>query len=259
MSIRIAFFDLDWTLYDHGNRRYVPSGLRAIKKLKKRGIKAVLTTARPFDSLRKFGALDLGFEWDGFITCSGGASFVDGKYLHKALIGDGNCRAFLSKCLQLDLAVELVGPEERKLLTPENKFTDEYYKAFRDEVSPRGVYEGDEVVSFLLFAPERYDAIFEKAFPQLKFIRFFSCAVDVMQDAHEKGVDIDLMLKHFGYRKDEAIGFGDDIPDISMAEHVGHFVCMGNGKDELKVVSEFVTETIDKDGLIKGLKHYGLV
>ena len=259
MSIKIAFFDLDWTLYDHENRLWVPSGIESIKKLQSKGIKVILTTARPFDSFKKFGALDLGFDWDGYISCSGGTASVGGVYLHKALISPGNCKALIARCQQLDLALELVGPEERKFLSSENEWTKEYYEAFRDVVSPRGVYDGDEAVSFLLFAPESYDEGLKTSLPGLRFFRFFSCAMDVMQDPHEKGLDIDLILRHYGYSKDEAIGFGDDIPDISMAEHVGHFVCMGNGRDELKAVSEFVTDPISKDGLRAGLRHYKLL
>lgn len=259
MSIKIAFFDLDWTMYDHEHRLYVPSGIKAIRKLKDKGIKVILTTARPFESFAKFGALDLGIEWDGYISCSGGTAYADGKYLHKALISPYLCESFVKYCLQKGLALELVGPEKRKLLTPENECTKDYYEAFRDVVSPRGVYEGDEVISFLLFAPETVDEELPKRFPKLRFVRFYRSAVDVMEEPHEKGHDIDLILDHFGLKKDEAIGFGDDLPDISMAEHVGHFVCMGNGKSELKEKSEFVTAPIDEDGLAKGLEHYGLL
>ena len=34
---------------------------------------------------------------------------------------------------------------------------------------------------------------------------------------------------------------------------------MGNGRDELKAVSEFVTDPISKDGLRTGLRHYKLL
>jgi Cof subfamily protein (haloacid dehalogenase superfamily) len=259
MSIKIVFFDIDWTLYDHKNQVWVPSAIEAIKKLQQKGLKVILSTARPFDSLKKFGALNLGVKWDGYIACAGGVAVAEGKTLYKALINDGNCRAVISKCEKLGLALELVGPLERKLLTPETQYMSDYYKAFRDVVSPRGVYEGDEVISFLLFAPSSYDDEFARDIPSLHFFRFFDCGVDVMQDPHEKGPGIDLILKHFGLKKEEALGFGDDTQDLSMAEHVGHFVCMGNGKDELKAKSEYVTAPVWEDGVYKGLRHFKLV
>jgi len=260
VSIKIVFFDIDWTLYDHKNRVWVPSAIKAIKELQKKGLKVILSTARPYDSFKKFGALDLGIKWDGYIACAGGTSFADGQYLHKALISDENCRGLIKRCKELGLALELVGPEKRKLLTPETACMKDYYGVFRDVVSPRGVYrKGTEVISFLLFSPESSDEAFNKEFPGLIFSRFFTYGVDVMQDMHEKGPDIDLILKHYGFSKDEALGFGDDTQDISMAEHLGHFVCMGNGKDELKAKSEFVTAPVWEDGVLLGLQHFKLV
>lgn len=259
MSIKIVFFDIDWTLYDHKNRQWVPSGIEAIKKLRKNGVKVILSTARPFESLKLFGALDLGIKWDGYIAGAGGVALVGNKYLCKKLILPKYARPFVKRCEELGLALELVGPKKRLLLADENQYTKAYYEAFRDVVSPCGVYRGQETISFLLFAPEEYDALFKNEFPNLLFYRFFDCAVDVMQDPHEKGDAVDLILHHFGFAKDEALGFGDDLQDISMAQHLSHFVCMGQGKEELKAISEFVTSEVWDDGVLRGLEHFHLV
>ena len=69
--IKAAFFDVDWTLYDHHNRRYVPSGIEAIKRLKQKGVMVFVCSARPYESLKQFGVFDLGIAWDGYIACAG--------------------------------------------------------------------------------------------------------------------------------------------------------------------------------------------
>ena len=48
--IKAAFFDIDWTLYDHASQRWIASGLEAIKKLKEKGVKVFVASARPYDS-----------------------------------------------------------------------------------------------------------------------------------------------------------------------------------------------------------------
>ena len=70
-ELKAAFFDVDWTLYDHKAKRYVPSGIAAINELKHKGVKVFICSARPYESLRLFGAFDQGVKWDGFIACAG--------------------------------------------------------------------------------------------------------------------------------------------------------------------------------------------
>ena len=53
--------------------------------------------------------------------------------------------------------------------------------------------------------------------------------------------------------------FGDSMNDASLLKAVQHSICMGNGADELKAISEYVTDDIDKDGLAKAMEYYKLV
>ena len=66
-------------------------------------------------------------------------------------------------------------------------------------------------------------------------------------------------MDYLGLKKEETISFGDDTQDISMKKATGTFVCMGNGKDEVKAVADYVTDRIENDGLEKALKHFKLI
>ena len=65
LNVKAAFFDVDWTLYDHASGRFIPSGLEAIKKLIKQGTKVFLCSARNYSSMRTFGLFKLGIPWSG--------------------------------------------------------------------------------------------------------------------------------------------------------------------------------------------------
>ena len=67
------------------------------------------------------------------------------------------------------------------------------------------------------------------------------------------------MLKHFGWTRDEAIAFGDGGNDVAMLEYAGIGVAMGNACDDAKAAADYVTTDIDKDGIAKALRHFGLV
>ncbi len=55
------------------------------------------------------------------------------------------------------------------------------------------------------------------------------------------------------------MAFGDGGNDIAMLKHAGIGVAMGNSNDTVKAAADYVTDTVDNDGVIKALKHFGLV
>lgn len=248
-KIKAAFFDLDWTLYDHKNDRWDMPSIDRIKKLQTSGVKVFICTARPYHSFKWLGALDLGIEWDGYIASAGGYAFADGKYLLETKLDKADILKFIDLALKRNLTLELVELKDRKLIAPLTKEGKEYYSLFKEKIPEIGKYEGEDVVSFNFFAPESEDALFMKEFPHLIFYRFSPFSVDVMPVPHEKGACVKLFLDYFDIKKEESISFGDDLQDLTMAKETGFFICMGNGKDEVKNVSQMVADNVWDSGV----------
>ena len=259
LSFKIVFFDIDWTLYDHKNHCWPASALSSIRALQAEGIKVVLCTARPYHSMDKFGANNLGIVWDGYISSAGGVAYVDHQYLRKSLMKDADIRSFILAVKTRNLTMELVEPIERKLVFGQTYSSRKFYSAFNEVVPLRGNYEGEEVVGINFFAAKKWDCEMMRLFPQLVYSRYFDYAVDVMPVQHLKGQAVADVLRYYGFQKEESLGFGDDLQDISLADNVGKFVCMGNGKEEVKQHASFVTSAVWDDGVWKGLRYFGLV
>jgi Cof subfamily protein (haloacid dehalogenase superfamily) len=256
---KIIFFDIDWTLYDHKNHCWPESALSALKELSGKGIKLVLCTARPYHSMNVFGVNDLGIRWDGYIASAGGIAFADGQYLRKSLMDQKNIEDFIAFVREHHLNMELVEPLERRLLFKQTYSSRKFYHAYHESIPAIRGYEGEEVVGINFFAPKKWDTLVPSLFPALIYNRYFDYAVDVMPSLHLKGEGVDAILAHYGFKKEESLGFGDDLQDLSLAEHVGSFVAMGNGKDEVKKAASFVTTPVWEDGLRNGLSHFALL
>lgn len=258
-TIKIGFFDIDWTLYDHKAKEWSRSALEGLRLLSSRGFKIIICTARPYHSLKAFGAFDQGVKWDGFITSSGAVSFADGQYLRKVLVDKKEIKPFLDFAKKEKQTCEIVEVEERKLSATLTKEAEAFYSVYSEVIPDIIPYEGEEVVGFNLFSAKEYDETFKKAFPHLLFNRYFDYAVDVYAKAHLKGEGVGAVLKHYGLSKEESIGFGDDYQDMSMASEVGNFVCMGQGVSDLKKMSSFVSTPVGEDGVYNGLRQFGLL
>lgn len=257
--IKAAFFDIDNTIYDHRNGRWDKDSLEGIKEIQRKGVKVFLATARPYASFVPFGALNLGIEWDGYIASSGGLAVTDGKTVFKTLVKKEDVGKFISLCQYFHLTMEFVGTKERKLFAPLTKCASNYYEIYHDIIPEIDGSFSDECIALLLFDTKKHDAFFKRTFPNLCFYRFLDTAVDIYEVPHRKGDGIVAILKYYGFKKDEAVAFGDDLQDISMASEAGTFVAMGNAKDEVKKVSSFVTKPVWEEGVLGGLKTLHLL
>ena len=67
------------------------------------------------------------------------------------------------------------------------------------------------------------------------------------------------MLELFGIDQSDAIAFGDGENDIDMLEFVGFGIAMGNAKESLKNVADFVTKKSSEDGIEYALKKFEII
>lgn len=67
------------------------------------------------------------------------------------------------------------------------------------------------------------------------------------------------MIAHFGLKLEETMSFGDGGNDISMLRHAAIGVAMGNAKDDVKQMADYITASVDEDGIAKALKHFGVI
>lgn len=257
--IKAAFFDIDWTLYDHASKRWIESGLDAIKKIQNNGVKVFLCSARPYNSQKLFGVFDLGIKWDGYIASAGAIAVVDGVTVRKMLMKEEDVRAIVKKTKELGRTLEIVTPTNRFLVSPPDEYVSSYHYVYQYQVPEVKDYEGEETTGLLLFAPKELDEEIHGVCPKLAWYRFHESGVDISDEIHEKGDAIQSVLDYLGLTKEEAVSFGDDTQDISMARSTGVFVCMGNGREEVKQVATFVTDRIEDDGILNALKRLNLL
>lgn len=71
-----------------------------------------------------------------------------------------------------------------------------------------------------------------------------------------KGNAVKLLGEYYGIRSDEIMCIGDNENDISMIKYAGLGVAMGNAIEELKAVSDYVTESNKEDGVALAIQKF---
>lgn len=74
-----------------------------------------------------------------------------------------------------------------------------------------------------------------------------------------KALAIEILLDHLSLSKEDTFAYGDGINDTEMLEFVKVGVAMGNAKEELKKISDDVTDTHDENGIYNSFKKYKLI
>ena len=266
--IKLAVFDIDRTLVSPDGGVIAPETAAALKQLQSTGVKTAVASGRIYAFLQK-ELLDLNFDY--YIMSNGG--FVAdraGHVLAQETIDPQVVTALVEKMNRLDLPIDIryglgkrTGNPNQSLMEwtqpiwSRKKFEGEIPPAFLVEYEPR---EGESPISFGGYIPEEYLPEFEAAFPQLEFLPVFESPVcDINPVGINKADGLRRVCRLMDVSLSETIAFGDDRNDLEMIEAAGIGVAVGNAIPALKDAADYITDTCENLGVVKALKHFGLL
>ncbi|MET0330089.1 MAG: HAD hydrolase family protein, partial [Dyella sp.] len=67
-----------------------------------------------------------------------------------------------------------------------------------------------------------------------------------------------LLAEHLGIAADNIMALGDQQNDLAMIKYAGLGVAMGNGVDEVKAASRYVTRSNREDGVAHAIEKFVL-
>ena len=71
-----------------------------------------------------------------------------------------------------------------------------------------------------------------------------------------KGNAVKIVAGMFGIKKDEIMGCGDQNNDIELLTCAGVGVAMGNATETLKGYADYITDTVNNDGVVKAVDKF---
>ncbi len=252
---KIFFFDIDGTLAMHG--QIPPGNLEALRRLKQAGHLTFVCTGRPvFYAEALFGSLV-----SGYIACNGRYLCYQGHRLHTRTL---SAKALASYRETIDaLSAGALFLSERAAYA--------YHLSHAQLCSVQAEYGQERIFAFpaqedlysfdLYYAePAQRDALC-RAFEGRLVINDHggSGSCDCSTSDWDKGSAINYLLGHFGVGRNDAYAFGDGYNDQAMFRIAGHGIAMGNAVDALKAKASYITDTMENDGILKALRHEGVL
>ena len=116
----------------------------------------------------------------------------------------------------------------------------------------------DEVFQLIAFFTRDQEERIMQFLPGCESTRWNPMFTDIVPAGGNKRVGMEKMLEHLGIAREETMAFGDGGNDIPMLAYAGIGVAMGNASEEVKKYADFVTRSVDEDGIVYALQHYGI-
>lgn len=257
-KIKIVFFDIDDTLRvkDTG---FIPASIeRVFRDLKKAGIKVGIATGRsPLGVVPELRAL----KPDYLVTING--AYVEdakGEVVYSQPIPEEQVEAYKDWATNQEVAYGLVGKDQASLSKRSpliNEAIDVVYPGL--EIDP-DLDQKEAIYQMWTFEEDEQDlALPEELAKDLRLVRWHPNSCDVVIKDMSKAVGVKKVLESLNLKPENLLVFGDGLNDLELFELAGLAVAMGGALDSVKDKADFVTKSVEENGIEHALVEMGLI
>ena len=276
--MKLIFLDADGTLFHHDG--YIPeSALKAISKAQENGHKVFLCTGRQLPEL--YGDL-LKPSYDGLITGSGAHVEINKETVLELQFSKEQIISLTNYFVENDIDAIYEGSEgvyvNSKTKEHIKRLADEQCKGLsEEELQKSGIYNivlyttlsdnlNDHATNKISFLESKltYDEIYNHLNDQFDvvpctFAPFGKQSGEISCPNITKGHGIQIIKKHYKSDTKDIIAIGDNFNDLPMFEVSGISVAMGNAPEGVKEKADYITDSLENDGIYKAFKHFELI
>lgn len=257
--IKALFFDIDGTLVSFKTHTIPSSTIEAINQARQKGLKVFIATGRPKVIINNLGTL----QFDGFITMNGAVCFLgsNNQVIYKNPIPREDVKAIVKLVEENKLSCVFVSENQMCVANP-SRISDEFSKELAISVLPNITLDDvlqQEIFQVSPFITEEQEPDFMQQLPGCESNRWHPTFTDIVAKGNGKKRGIDEVIARVGIKLEETMAFGDGGNDIGMLQHAAIGVAMGNARDNVKAAADYITDTVDNDGIWKAFKHFQLV
>ncbi len=263
-----VFIDIDGTLLDNSTNSIPFSALKALELAKANGHKIFICTGRSLPSVTEnFLALDI----DGIIAGCGGQIVLEGKQEYFCPMPKNLMEPLVDFFLAHEIGFLLEGGKENYLycaadISDKEKelneflFTDglilpfDYFQGKYEEILKISFFtmKKDITDKLLLKLADEYNGHYDSWYPGV-----YTGEISYAKNTKASGIDYIINKDNHPLKK--VIAIGDSLNDYEMIIHAGIGVAMGNANEKLKEVADYITTSVDDDGIYNCFKKYGLI
>ena len=257
-KIKVIFFDIDDTLRN-SKTGFIPSTIPTVfQQLCDRGILTGIATGRGiFGVVPEIKALKPDF----FVTLNG--AYIEDKkgsvlYSHK--IARDKVEEYIAWTKEVGIDYGLVGSHEAKLSRRTEMISQAIDPIYPDlEVDP-DFYQKEDIYQMWTFEDLGDDLRLPDALAStLRMVRWHEHSSDVVPISGSKAAGVAKVVDQLGLKPENVMVFGDGLNDLELFDYAGISIAMGVSHDKIKEKADYITKTLEEDGIFDALEGFGMV
>lgn len=260
---KALFFDIDGTLLSEVTGTVPESAQKALERALELGHLAFINTGRTLCSL----PLEIkGIPFSGYLCGCGTQILYGDETLYSHTISPERRREIIAcvRACRADMILE--GREDCYFSSRRSRF--EKVERTRRYFQQMGIgierYLDKEEVPFDKFVcytdgQTDKETLFQELGKDMEIIDRRDDFYEVVPKGCSKAAAIDRVLERFEIPRAQAWVFGDSNNDLSMFQCVSHTVAMKVHDPVLDPYTEFVTRSVEEDGIAFAMEYYGII
>ena len=257
-KIKIIFFDIDDTLRN-SKTGFVPSTIPTIfKQLREKGILTGIATGRGiFGVVPEIQALNPDF----FVTLNG--AYIEdkkGNVIYSNKIARDKVEEYITWTKEVGIDYGLVGSHATKLSRRTEMISQAIDPIYPDlEVDP-DFYQKEDIYQLWTFEEQGDDLVLPDTLAStLRMVRWHEHSSDVVPISGSKAAGVAKVVDQLGLKPENVMVFGDGLNDLELFDYAGISVAMGVSHDKIKEKADYITKTLEEDGIFDALEGFGMV
>ena len=257
-KIKIIFFDIDDTLRN-SKTGFIPSTIpTAFKQLPDKGILTGIATGRGiFGVVPELKALKPDF----FVTLNG--AYIEdkkGNVIYSNKIAKDKVEEYITWTKEVGIDYGLVGSHAAKLSRRTEMISQAIDPIYPDlEVDP-DFYQKEDIYQMWTFEDQGDDLRLPDALAStLRMVRWHEHSSDVVPISGSKAAGVAKVVDQLGLKPENVMVFGDGLNDLELFDYAGISVAMGVSHEKIKEKADYITKTLEEDGIFDALEGFGMV
>ena len=257
-KIKIIFFDIDDTLRN-SKTGFIPSTIpTAFKQLRDKGILTGIATGRGiFGVVPELKALKPDF----FVTLNG--AYIEdkkGNVIYSNKIAKDKVEEYITWTKEVGIDYGLVGSHAAKLSRRTEMISQAIDPIYPDlEVNP-DFYQKEDIYQMWTFEDQGDDLVLPESLAStLRMVRWHEHSSDVVPISGSKAAGVAKVVDQLGFKPENVMVFGDGLNDLELFDYAGISVAMGISHDKIKEKADYITKTLEEDGIFDALEGFGMV
>lgn len=256
--IKAIFFDIDGTLVSFKTHEISKTTLEALYALREKGVKLFIASGRHLLIMDNLS----GFPFDGYVCMNGSLVFDRGKVIYSHPLDQADAASVIDLAETGQIPCVLF-TEKNVVMNCRTERTEQLFRMIRlpePEYASLMPYKSGPVSQFTIFLDqEREDALLAPALKHSVTTRWHPEFTDIVPENISKAEGISRVIAGYGIGREEVIAFGDGGNDVEMIEYAGIGVAMGNALPDVRKHADYVTSTVDEDGIVAALRHFRIL